>query len=403
MRRHDEIELGHRLLDHLAAGTTYVTNRSTRNPVSAYLDPEQWRAEHSALFRRQPVVVAPSSALSSAGDWATFELPGLPVVAVRGDDGVARVFANACRHRGVEVCPGPSGHGRRLVCPFHAWSYDTHGRLDTIPDTQAVTDLDQAELGLHELGSVEALGLIWLLPDEVELAAFLGPALVDELADLNLGSHHLFRSTTITIEANWKLMYDTFLEFYHGVYAHRATLAHLLQRNLVHFDQIGEHWRMAAAKQSLATLAGTDEAEWDVLAHAVVSYDIFPNLAVNLHGDHVALYRVVPDAKRVDRCHWHFAMLTPEEPVSERSRRYFDKNFDYIVGTGREDVAMAESTQRTLASGANQSLVYSRYEPVLAWYHQRVARELAAAAAYARDSGDSGDISGISRGYEAAG
>ena len=45
--------------------------------------------------------------------------------------------------------------------------------------------------------------------------------------------------------------------------------------------------------------------------------------------------------------------------------------------TGREDVAMAESTQRTLVSGANDSLVYSRYEPVLTWFHQRVTAELA--------------------------
>jgi phenylpropionate dioxygenase-like ring-hydroxylating dioxygenase large terminal subunit len=331
------------------------------------------------------------------GDWVAFELPELPVVAVRGDDGVARVFINACRHRGVEVCSGPSGHGRRLVCPFHAWTYDTRGRLDVIPDADAVTDLDRADLGLRELGAVEALGLIWLAPDGVDLDGFLGPALVGELADLDLAHHHLFRSTTITIEANWKLMYDTFLEFYHGVYAHRVTLAHLLQRNLVHFDRIGEHWRMAAAKQSLATLADTDEAGWDVLAHAVVSYDIFPNLAVNLHGDHVALYRVVPDARRVDRCHWHFTMLTPEEPVTERARRYFDKNFGYIVGTGREDVAMAESTQRTLASGANESLVYSRYEPVLTWYHQRVADELAAARANSSGANSSRMDNGANR------
>ena len=221
------------------------------------------------------------------------------------------MFVNACRHRGVELCRGPSGRDRRLVCPFHAWTYDTTGRLHHVPD------------------------------DEVE--------------------------------SSWKLMYDTFLEFYHGVYAHKATLAHLLERNLVHFDPVGRHWRMAAAKKSLATLADTPEEDWDVLAHAVVSYDIFPNLAINLHGDHAAVYRIVPHATDPGRCRWHFALLTPEPVTSDKGRRYFDKNFDYIVSTGREDVAMAESTQRTLASGANDALVYSRFEPVLTWFHQRVA------------------------------
>jgi hypothetical protein len=130
---------------------------------------------------------------------------------------------------------------------------------------------------------------------------------------------------------------------------------------------------MAAAKKTVRSLAETSEDKWDVLSHVVLSYNVFPNLAVNLHGDHAAIYRIVPDSQRPDRCYWHFSMLVPDEPQTEQSRQYFDKNFDYIVGTGHEDVAMAQATQQTLRSGANTSLVYSRYEPVLAWYHQRIA------------------------------
>lgn len=391
MRREDELALGRRLLQYRADGTTYVADASWRNPVSAYLDETRWRAEHTLLFRRHPVAVAATAALRHPGDWATFDLPSLPLVTVRGEDGTARVFVNACRHRGVEVCQGPSGHDRRLVCPFHAWTYDTTGRLSAIPDAGAVPDLDPATLGLRCLPSAEHLGLVWLLPDgaagiggspdsggAAAVTDHLGPALADELATLGLADHHLFRETIIEVASNWKLMYDTFLEFYHGVYAHRVTLAHLLERNLVHFDRVGRHWRMAAAKKSLAVLADQPEEDWDVLAHAVVSYDIFPNLAINLHGDHAAVYRIVPDAIDPGRCRWHFALLTPEPVTSDKGRRYFDKNFDYIVSTGREDVAMAESTQRTLASGANDALVYSRFEPVLTWFHQRVVAALEA-------------------------
>jgi phenylpropionate dioxygenase-like ring-hydroxylating dioxygenase large terminal subunit len=373
MHREDTVALGRQLLGYLESGTTYVSDHSARNPVSSYLDETQWRAEHTSVFRGQPVVVALSAELRQPGDWVTFQLPDLPVVVIRGEDGVARSFINACRHRGVHVCQEQSGHSRRLVCPFHAWTYDTSGRLDVIPDGEAVTDLDPSELGLAELETQELAGLVWLTPDNTDLAGYLGTDLVRELTDIGLVGHHHFRSTIVQVESNWKLMYDTFLEFYHGVYAHKATLAHLLERNLVHFDQVGEHWRMAAAKKSVRSLAETSEDKWDVLSHVVLSYDVFPNLAVNLHGDHTAVYRIVPDSQRPDRCYWHFSMLVPDKPETERSREYFDKNFDYIVGTGHEDVAMAEATQQTLASGANDSLVYSRYEPVLAWHHQRIA------------------------------
>ena len=65
-------------------------------------------------------------------------------------------------------------------------------------------------------------------------------------------------------------------------------------------------------------------------------------------------------------------MLTPEavEPES-RQERYFTKNFDYIVSTGHEDMAMAASAQRTLA--ATDRVLHGGYEPVLQWFHQRIA------------------------------
>ena len=48
-------------------------------------------------------------------------------------------------------------------------------------------------IGYHELGS-----------DAVALAGMV-------LATIGLADHHLFREAIIPVEANWKLMYDTFL------------------------------------------------------------------------------------------------------------------------------------------------------------------------------------------------
>jgi phenylpropionate dioxygenase-like ring-hydroxylating dioxygenase large terminal subunit len=266
------------------------------------------------------------------------------------------------------------------VCPFHAWSYRLDGTLAAIPDPAGFGGVDVAATSLRELPCTERFGLVWAHADgedhlDVDLDAHRGAALVDELDSYGFDGFHHFRSTTIDVEANWKLMYDTFLEFYHGTYIHRSTLAHLMLRNLVHFDRIGEHWRMAAAKKSLLAMADQDPADWRVLDHAVVSYDIFPNLAVNFHGDHVAVYRVLP-GRDVGRSVWHFSLLTPEPVTSERAERYFGANFDYIVRTGMEDVGAAASIERTLRSGANDTLCYGGFEPVLAWFHERVARSL---------------------------
>jgi phenylpropionate dioxygenase-like ring-hydroxylating dioxygenase large terminal subunit len=369
VRDEARVELAERFAHYVATGSTFTSGTTVAQPTSAYRDEAQWRRERLEVFGRAPVVVALSGQLTRPGDFATFDLPDLPTLTVRGADGRARVFVNACRHRGVMLTEEPCGHAATLVCPFHAWSYRTDGRLAAIPHAEGFEPVDAAELGLVELPSTERLGFVWVHPGDLD--AFLGAALVDELSSYGLDRHHVFRSTTIEVESNWKLFYETFLEFYHGVYLHRSTLAHLMQRNLVHFDRLGEHWRMAAAKQSIQTVAATDPAGWNVLDHAVVSYDVFPNLAINVHGDHVAVYRVLPHHDRADRCRWTFALLTPE-PVAPDSKaaRYFGKNFDYIVSTGREDMAMAASAQRTLA--ATDRVLHGGFEPVLQWFHQRI-------------------------------
>jgi phenylpropionate dioxygenase-like ring-hydroxylating dioxygenase large terminal subunit len=376
MRPTEQRMLARTLLSHASEGTTFTSGTMARNPVEAYADPGRWQDERRQLFRGQPVVVALSAQLRSAGDWATFDLPDVPLLIVRGDDGRARCFVNACRHRGAMLATEACGHGRSLVCPFHAWSYRLDGTLAAIPDPAGFPGIDPAT-SLRELPSTERFGLVWVRADAgpadaVDLDAHLGAALVDELDSYGFDTYHHFRSTTIPVEANWKLMYDTFLEFYHGTYIHRSTLAHLMLRNLVHFDRLGHHWRMAAAKKSLLTMNDQDPAEWRVLEHAVVSYDIYPNLAVNFHGDHVAVYRVLPGTD-VSRSMWHFSLLTPEPVTGEKAERYFGANFDYIVRTGMEDVAAASSIERTLRSGANEALCYGGFEPVLAWFHERVA------------------------------
>lgn len=369
VRAQQRIELGAALAAHLRAGTTYRSGVTVARPSAAYRDEARWRAERSLLAGQLPVVVALSGQLSRPGDFATFELPELPTLTVRGEDGRARVFVNACRHRGVQLTEEPCGHaGRTLVCPFHAWSYRSDGSLAAIPDPAGFLDVDPATLGLVELASLERYGFVWAHPGDLD--AHLGPALADELASYGLDGWRAFRSVAIEVAANWKLFYETFLEFYHGVYLHRSTLAHLMQRNLVQFDRVGEHWRMAAAKQSLRAVAEQDPAAWNVLDHAVVSYDVFPNLAVNVHGDHAAVYRILP-GERPDRCVWHFTMLTPD-PVEPGSKadRYFGRNFDYIVATGQEDMAMAASAQRTMA--ATERVLHGGFEPVLVDFHRRL-------------------------------
>lgn len=384
MNHDTQVELGRQLLAYIAERTTFHGSDDARVPVTAFTDRDRFEKERTMVLRTHPAVVGFSSQVTEAGQYVADEVAGVPVLVSRGDDGELRAFINACRHRGTElVSAGAGSVMRAFTCPYHRWRYSLNGDLAGIPDASGFPDVDPAEVALAPLPVVERFGLIWIVPTPapagesgLDLDTYLGSDLSSELDAHEFDGYHHYRSTTFDVNANWKLMYDTFLEFYHGVYLHPDTLAHLMAKNVVHFDQLGEHYRMVAAKKSVTELQEQPESEWRILDHAVVSYDIFPNLAINHHGDHIAVYRVVPDGDRPDRAKWHFSMLTPEPVETDKAKAYFDKNFEYIVETGWEDVAAAESMQRTLRSGANDSLLFGRFEPGNAWFHRRMDASL---------------------------
>src|SRR4051812_7295065 len=99
-------------------------------PSWTYLDAEFLALERERIFRPSWQVICHVSEIPDAGDYQTLDLIGESLFALRGPDGQIRAFHNVCRHRAARLLDGPTGRcGRRIVCPYHAWSYDFEGRL----------------------------------------------------------------------------------------------------------------------------------------------------------------------------------------------------------------------------------------------------------------------------------
>ena len=81
-------------------------------------------------------------------DGPTFDELGESVIVVRGQDMQLRAFTNVCRHRGSRLVDGASGCAKKLVCPYHAWTYDLDGRLTGVPDSASYPTLDKGKAGL---------------------------------------------------------------------------------------------------------------------------------------------------------------------------------------------------------------------------------------------------------------
>src|SRR5262245_36165834 len=91
-------------------------------PASWYTDPAIADLERERIFRHSWQYIGRAEQVANLGDFMTGSACDIPVVVVRGNNGL-KAFVNVCRHRRHEVMSG-AGNKKVLQCPYHAWTYD---------------------------------------------------------------------------------------------------------------------------------------------------------------------------------------------------------------------------------------------------------------------------------------
>jgi phenylpropionate dioxygenase-like ring-hydroxylating dioxygenase large terminal subunit len=104
-------------------------------PAAWYYEPEHYRRELDAFWYRRWIAACREEELPAAGDWRVVAIGSQKIVLLRNENGELRAFHNTCRHRGSILCEKESGRfaRARIVCPYHAWTYDLDGHLVGTP------------------------------------------------------------------------------------------------------------------------------------------------------------------------------------------------------------------------------------------------------------------------------
>ncbi|TCK27635.1 aromatic ring-hydroxylating oxygenase subunit alpha [Pseudonocardia endophytica] len=365
--------------------TTAMADEVRRQPTSVYVDPERHVAERQVLFRRYPSAVALTAQVANPNDFVTTTVAGIPVIVVRGDDGVVRCLVNICRHRANRVCDEKSGNRRMFACQFHAWTYTTKGHCRSFVDREGFADIGREDFGLRELPCEERHGLVWCLPDAdvpLDMAGYLGPVLDAELSDYDVGSQTLYASTRLEKPFNWKLGVDTFHEVFHLAFLHKKTVGPLFLGNLAAYEKIGLHHRFVPVRSTFPDVLARPEAEQELLPHAGVVYYVFPATFINWQMDHMEIWTVAPDARRDDACVITASMLVADPPSTERETRHWDRNWTMLRDSVMtEDFDTMEIIQSNIESGAVDELAFGRNEIGLQNFHRDLEAELARHAA----------------------
>ncbi|MSU47154.1 MAG: aromatic ring-hydroxylating dioxygenase subunit alpha [Lacunisphaera sp.] len=227
-----------------------------------YTDPRIFERDMERVFLRQWVFAGHVSRVRNVGDYFLFTIGNESIAVIRGKDGNVHALFNVCRHRGSRICLEAEGNKRTLVCPYHAWTYATEGKLLAAP---AMADgFDSSQFGLHKCHVRVVEGLIFICLGDTP------PANEDAFRDweIFLKPHGLTqakigKSMIWQVSANWKLVVENFGECYHcgpthpeycSVMAHALPDTHKANKHVGEFADLTAAWEAKAKK--LGNLTG---------------------------------------------------------------------------------------------------------------------------------------------------
>ena len=382
MSRELLLQMGRRTLAHARAGTTGQADGVERVPASTYVDAERWELERDRIFSRVPLVLAFSAELPEPGSYRALTVADVPVLIIRGQDGVVRSFVNTCSHRMAIVVEDGNGRARRFACPYHAWTYDTEGALVGIRGHQMFGDIDIDAHGLTPLACEERAGLIFgtITPGaDLDLDRWLCG--YDELlAHHRLADCHFIGRQSVD-GPNWKVAFDGYIDQYHLPVLHRDGFGDdYCDRAL--YDAWGPHQRMSPPDKRFLVLDDIPEDDWDTPTLLGGIWTIFPHVSIAsfvlepASGEEVGrrMYMVSQmfPGLTVGESHTIQNFLMPEAPGPEHEA-IIEKQKDFLMYVVRDqDYLTGLGIQRAVRTGAKEHVVFGRNELGGQRFHQWV-------------------------------
>ena len=226
-------------------------------PPGCYTSETFFSREVERVFGQHWQFVGRVEQWPEVGSYRCFDGPAGPLILVRTSEYDISAYANSCRHRGARLLDG-DGECRRIVCPYHSWSYRLDGRLAGSPGMQQVQAFDPERFPLLEYPVQTWAGFVFVHYQASP------PPLLQQLGNLpqkfdahDCGGMRFTGGLDFEIDANWKLLAENALEAYHTGSVHRDTLGQQQSRPL---DDTRGGWTglLVEDEYSVATLPGED-------------------------------------------------------------------------------------------------------------------------------------------------
>ncbi len=288
-----------------------------------------------SIFAASWQCLAHESQMPGAGDYVAETIAGVPVIAVRGEDGIIRTFRNACRHRLSPLAADGAGScGGELACPYHGWRYGLNGRLKSATGFGPAENFDARALGLVALPIRLWRGFLFMaLSDQVgDFDAWIAPV-ATRLTATPLEAWRFAARRQHDVACRWTLYVENYLEGYHVPVLHKALDAEIdsaayrvtiEDRIAIHHAPLREERRKDAVYEGLWAWA-------------------WPNLGINVYRDGMMIERIWPMPDGSTRLDYLYVFADPDA----------DQNATFAMSdiVTAEDKMICEAVERNVAAG----------------------------------------------------
>ncbi|HVT44968.1 MAG TPA: SRPBCC family protein [Thermoanaerobaculia bacterium] len=338
-------------------------------PSSWYFDRSLLERETASIFGRTWQLVGREEQVPEAGCYFTTTVADEPLIVIRGKDGEIRALSNVCRHRAGPVA---SGEGKRpvLQCGYHGWTYGIDGSLLVTPEFEGVECFEKTEVRLPSFRVETWQGLLFVNLDRA--AVPLSAVMKDVetlLAGDDLSQYRFARRKEWTLDCNWKVYVDNYLEGYHIPIVHPALFRELDYENYrtETLGQVSIQHSPIRRAERLRKGDGDSEAKF---------FWAFPNLMFNVYPDNFSTNLILPLG--VDRTltvfDWYF-----RDPALPEVKAMIEQTVEFSDEIQLEDIAICEAVQRGLKSSTYSAGRYSvKRENGVHHFHGLLAEHLGA-------------------------
>lgn len=274
----------------------------TSLPPETYTSAEFHGLEADAIFSRE-WVCAGRAASFPPDSYRTLDLCGNPIAVIGTDRGI-RAYSNVCRHRGMPLLSG-SGRAKRLVCPYHAWTYAAeNGALLAAPYMGNALDTCKADIRLTALRCEVWNGLVFVSLDQAASAAGHELEGLDEaIAPFRPEAFQPLFEVDEVYATNWKCFVENFIESYHLFQVHRRTVQRRTPTSSVSCRKGGKrhalHW--LTERPGARPGASPDPHLDPALAGKELLAAIFPSTLLSVTGNLLLWLTALPEGERRTR------------------------------------------------------------------------------------------------------